>query len=126
MAGTPGTPRFGVNPNPHSGSASANGSSTDQLQDGMTWKEVHFAYNPGQVSREMGTTQGAEPKQQWQMVDHMTDYMCNHDGYDGGSPIILQLDERKVLENRIYSIMCEYDDDSPNGNAPAQTKGKFD
>ncbi len=127
MAGSPGTARFGVNPDVTPDKTNASGISHLTLpKSGGVYTETHFLYNPVQRSREMGSTEGAEPGQMWQPVTHQCNYMCNHDGYLGGSNIVTNLDERKVLENTVYSTLCEYDEDSPNGYSPAKTKGKFD
>lgn len=127
MSGHAGTPRFGVNPNDHIGDTSASGMSKVRLpKAGGTWTETHFAYNPAQKSRSMGTTRGGDPGQDFTEVKRMGDYVCNHDGYMGGSNVVLNLDERKNLENTIYSVECEYTDTSPNGKAPSQTTGAFD
>lgn len=125
MAGGPGTPRFGMNRDIHSDTDSR-GQSTIDLPVGGPFVETHFAYNPVQESREMGTTPGGEPGQMWDRAKMQADYMCNHDGYVSGNRTLSNLDERKVLQNTIYSVDCEYDEDSPNGYSPAQTHGKFD
>lgn len=126
MAGKAGTPRFGMNPDEHPGKTSINGVSKVTLPvDGM-YTEIHFAYNPAQKSREMGTTRGGNPGKDYEKDRREPDYMSNHDGYAGGDIHLMNLDERKVLQNTIYSVNCEYEDDSPNGTAPAQTSGAFD
>lgn len=127
MAGSPGTARFGVNPDITPDKTSTNGTSHLTLPKmGNSWTETHFTYNPVQRSREMGTTEGAKPGQMWMQETHQCNYMCNHDGYVGGSNIVMNLDERKNLHNTIYAVGCEYTDTSPNGGAPAGTEGKFD
>jgi hypothetical protein len=132
MAGTPGTPRFGILPDMTPDHTSANGTSHMTLQkNGNVWTEEHFAYNPAQKSRAMGTTRGGNPQHDFVYEEHQANYMCNHDGYAGGATIIMNLDERKVLHNTIYSIECEWadpntDETSANGWAPSQTHGAFD
>lgn len=132
MAGTPGTPRFGVNTDMTPDHTDSSGSSTMTLpKNGNKWTETHFMYNPAQKSRSMGTTRGGDPGHDNVYVEHQCNYMCNHDGFAGGSNIVLNLDERKVLENTIYSIDCEWADPgtpetSDNGWAPSVTHGAFD
>ncbi len=132
MAGSPGTPRFGVNADMTPDKTGADGTSTMTLpKAGNKWTETHFMYNPAQVSRSMGTTRGGDPKHDNEYVEHQANYMCNHDGYAGGRTTNINLDERKVLENTIYSIDCEWADPgtpetSANGWAPSQTHGAFD
>lgn len=132
MAGTPGTPRFGINADQTPTKTGANGTSTLTLpKNGNQWTETHFMYNPAQRSREMGTTRGGNPGHDNEHVEHQSNYMCNHDGFMAGKSTISNLDERKVLENSIYSVGCEWadpdtDETSPNGWAPAQTSGAFD
>ena len=132
MAGTPGTPRFGINPDMTPDHTDASGTSHMRLpKNGNMWTETHFAYNPAQKSRSMGTTRGGNPQHDFVYEEHQSNYMCNHDGYAGGSNIVLNLDERKVLHNTIYSVDCEWADPgtpetSANGWAPSQTHGAFD
>lgn len=131
MSGRPGTPRFGINPDIHNGETSLNGTSSVSMQSGKDWEEIHFAYNPAQMSRAMGTTRGANPGHDNEDVPHQADYASNHDGYLGGNKVVVNLDERKVLENSVYHINCEwadpgYAETSPSGWAPAQTSGAFD
>lgn len=105
MAGTPGTARFGINPDITPDHTTTDGVSHLTLpKNGNTWTETHFAYNPAQRSREMGTTRGANPGKDNADVTHQPMYMSNHDGYIGGNNIVMNLDERKVLDNKIYSI----------------------
>jgi len=126
MAGKAGTPRFGMNPDEHPGKTSVNGVSKVNLPFDGDYTEIHFAYNPAQKSRDMGTTRGGDPGKNYMLDRREPDYMSNHDGYAGGDIHLMNLDERKVLQNTIYSVKCEYTDDSPNGTAPAQTSGAFD
>ena len=126
MAGTPGTARFGVNPDVTDKTNDSGISHMQLPKSGGTFTETHFLYNPAQLSREMGSTEGAAPKQGFQTVEHQHNYMCNHDGYMAGNNVVANLDERKVLTNSIYSVDCEYAEDSPNGYAPSGTRGKFD
>jgi len=132
MAGTPGTPRFGINADQTPTKTAADGSSVMTLpKNGNKWTETHFLYNPAQKSRAMGTTRGADPGHDNEDVEHQANYMCNHDGYMSGTTTIVQMDERKVLTNTIYAVECEWADPntsetSDNGWAPAQTHGAFD
>lgn len=126
MAGKAGTVRFGMNPDEHPGTTSVDGVSKVNLPyDGM-YTEVHFAYNPAQKSREMGSTRGADPGTDYVLDRREADYMSNHDGYAGGDIHLMNLDERKTLQNTLYSVKCEYASDSDNGTAPHQTSGAFD
>lgn len=126
MSGKPGTVRFGMNPDEHGKTNSSGVSKVSLPKSGGEWTEVHFAYNPAQKSRSMGTTRGGDPGQEFTEDDREPDYMCNHDGYAGGSTVVINLDERKVLQNTIYAVECEYTDTSPNGKAPSSTTGAFD
>lgn len=132
MAGTPGTPRFGINADQTPTKTAADGSSIMKLpKNGNQWTETHFMYNPTQRSREMGTTRGGNPSHDNVDVEHQSNYMCNHDGYMAGTTTIVQMDERKVLTNTIYSVECEWadpgtDETSDNGWAPSMTHGAFD
>lgn len=132
MAGTPGTPRFGINADQTPTKTAANGTSVMKLpKNGNQWTETHFMYNPAQKSRAMGTTRGSDPGHDNADVEHQSNYMCNHDGYMGGTTTIINLDEHKVLTNTIYSVECEWadpgtDETSANGWAPSQTHGAFD
>lgn len=132
MTGTPGTARFGINQDITPDETSANGVSHLTLpKNGNIWTETHFMYNPSQHSREMATTRGGNPGKVGDEIKHQSNYMCNHDGFAGGSNIVMNLDERKVLDNTIYSYHCEwadpgYDDTSDNGWSPRQTMGAFD
>lgn len=132
MAGTPGTPRFGLPVDQTPDHTDSVGVSHMNLQkNGGTFTEYHFMYNPAQKSRAMGTTRGADPGHDNADVEHQSNYMCNHDGFMGGTTTIMNLDERKVLENTMYAIDCEWADPgtsetSDNGWAPSQTHGAFD
>lgn len=132
MAGTPGTPRFGVPADQTPDHTNPSGTSHMNLQkSGGTFTEIHFQYNPAQKSRPMGTTRGGNPGHDNVYVEHQANYMCNHDGYMGGTTTVMNLDEHKVLTNTIYSIECEWADPntpetSDNGWAPSQTHGAFD
>lgn len=112
MAGRGGTPRFGVNRDVHSSETDSNGQSEFKTQnDGEVFNEIHYAYNPGMLSRSMGDTEGAAPGKEYQQVPRQADYPCNHDGYDGGQYHITNLDERKVLDNTIMSTKVVFADD---------------
>src|SRR3954462_2263862 len=132
MAGTPGTPRFGTNADQTPTSTGADGTSTLTLpKRGNKWTETHFLYNPAQKSRVMGTTRGDDPGHDNTDVEHQSNYMCNHVGFLGGTATLMSLDERKVLDNKISSVECEWadpgsDETSDNGWAPAGTSGAFD
>lgn len=133
MSGHAGTPRFGVNKNihPDGGKAGPDGMGyiTTPVDGPVT--ETHFAYNPAQKSRSMGTTRGADPGKDNVYVKRQADYMSNHDGYIAGDLHLMTLDERKVIENIPYTVHCEwadpgYDDTSDGGWAPRQTMTAFD
>lgn len=126
MAGKAGTVRFGINPDTHPGDTSTNGVSQVTVQVDGPFTEIHYAYNPGRLSREMGTTRGGNPQDSYVKEKRQADYMSNHDGFLGGDLHLFNMDERKILDNTLYSVKCEYADDSPNGTAPAQTSGAFD
>lgn len=132
MAGTPGTPRFGTAADMTPDHTASDGTSTMLLpKKGNEWTETHFMYNPAQKSRAMGTTRGSDPGHDPDYVEHQANYMCNHDGYAGGSTVLMNLDEHKVLTNTLYSVHCEWadpgtDETSDNGWAPSVTHGAFD
>ena len=132
MAGTPGTPRFGVNKDQTPTKTADDGTSTMLLpKKGNEWTETHLLYNPAQKSRAMGSTRGSDPGHDNTDVEHQCNYMCNHDGFMGGSTILMNLDEQKVLWNTIYAVGCEWadpgtDETSDNGWAPSVTHGAFD
>lgn len=131
MSGKAGTVRFGSNPDIHPDKASADGISKMDTQIGDKWTEIHFAYNPSQKSRSMSSTRGGDPGKDNENEIRQADYMSNHDGYLGGSNILSNLDERKVLNDTIYAINCKwadpgYDETDPAGWAPRQTVGAFD
>lgn len=126
MAGKAGTVRFGVNPEEHIGTTSTDGMSKVKTPIDGPLLETHFAYNPAQKPRDMSSTRGSDPGDDYVRTPRQADYMSNHDGYMGGDMHLMNLDERKVLQNTIYSAKCEYADDSDNGNAPSQTTGAFD
>ena len=133
MSGKAGTPRFGVNPSIHPDGykAGPDGMGKVTLPIDGPWLETHFAYNPAQRSRDMGTTRGGNPGKDFDATKREADYMSNHDGYMGGDIHMMNLDERKVLQSTIYSVKCEwadpgYDDTSDNGWAPRQTVTAFD
>lgn len=108
MPGYPGTPRFGEYSDKHKKKTDSQGDSQIQLQDGNgKFDEVHFAYKPSQQSREVGQP----PKKYFETTDRQYDAICNHDGWFGGDAHLSNLDERKVLENYIYSTKIECADD---------------
>lgn len=112
MSGRGGSPRFGVNKNVHEEATDSNGASSFTTQnDGEVFTEVHYAYNPALAARPMDTTEGGKPGQYYQVVPRQADYMCNHDGYDGGQYHITNLDERKVVDNTIMAVKIECADD---------------
>jgi len=115
-----------MNPDEHPGHTSENGVNTLLTPMDGPWTEIHFAYNPGQKSREMGSTRGADPGKDYVKDRREPAYMSNHDGYTGGDLHLMNLDERKVLSNTIYSVGCEFSENSPNGYAPHVTSGAFD
>lgn len=132
MSAHPGTARFGVNTSIHpKPKAGPDGMGKIDMPNGEQQVETHFVYDPSQRSRAMGTARGGDPGKDFEKLHREADYMSNHDGYIGGSTVLMELDERKVLQNTIYSIGCEwadpgYDDTSDNGWAPRQTVTAFD
>jgi hypothetical protein len=133
MSAHPGTARFGVNTtiHPDKFKAGTDGMGKIVLPIGEPEVETHFVYDPSQASRPMGTTRGGNPGKDFDAEHRQADYMANHDGYVGGRTVNLNLDERKVLHNTIYSVECEwadpgYDNTDPAGWAPRQTITAFD
>jgi hypothetical protein len=133
MSAHPGTARFGVNTTIHPDKYKAGVDGMGKIitpEDGPV-VETHFVYNPAQASRPMGTTRGGDPGKDFDKQHRQADYMANHDGYVAGDLHLMSLDERKVVQNTIYSVGCEwadpgYDDTSSNGWAPRQTVTAFD
>jgi len=109
MSGTPGTPHFGdfkdVQKKDRVILQSGDGDDAD------IHTKIHFNFDNAQRSRAMGSTLGDAPGCGWERHDRQVDYMCNHDGYSGGNVHNLNMDEQKVLQNRIYSVECCYADD---------------
>lgn len=101
MAGKPGTPHFGVPENPQQDGKAV-------LPDGDQYQKVHFMFDPSQMARAMGSSEGEAPKCGYEPRDRAVDYMCNHDGLTGGDTHIHNMDEQKVLQNRIYSVGITY------------------
>lgn len=126
MAGRAGTPRFGLNPDIHPGATSANGVSKVITPYDGPITETHFAYNPAEQARPMGSTRGGDPGKDYVKDKREFDYMSNHDGYIGGDLHLMNLDERKVLAQSVFGVPCEYDSTSDNGTSPSQTHGAFD
>lgn len=127
MAGYPGTPRFGTYQDQHVKKTDSNGESQVQLQtsNGTTpdeFSEVHFLYNPNLRGREMGTTLGQAPGEYYERVPRGYDAPANHDGFFGGDAHLMNVDERKVLNNYIEStrIVCA-DDFQRNWNSDERT-----
>lgn len=111
MAGRAGTPRFGDYGGEHESKPNAQGQDTLDLQSGDGFEEQHFLYDPTQRSRQMGTTLGDAPQKMAGYQKHQYEAMCNHDGFEGGDAHLISLDERKVLDNTIFSVDCVYADD---------------
>lgn len=126
MPGRAGTVRFGINPDEHIGTTSADGVSKVNTPTDGPYTETHYAFNPGRLSRDMGSTRGSDPQGDYVRVPRQADYMSNHDDYSAGDLHLLNMDEYKVLDNTVYSVKCEYAGDSPNGGAPSMTTGAFD
>lgn len=104
MAGQPGTPRFGVNPTIHNKKTDKSGMSQIKVNEtGESMDETHYAYNPEMGGRAMGSTIGDAPCKCYQVVDRQADYYCEHDGYIGGNARLMNIDERKALDNYIMS-----------------------
>ena len=104
MSGRPGTPHFGDYPDIHTKAE------VKTPVDGPV-KKFHFMFDPAQVSRPMGSTEGGKPGCGWEPAPRERDYMCNHDGFVGGDMHNLNMDEQKVLQNTIYTVEFEYADD---------------
>lgn len=116
MAGNPGTPRFGEYQDAHVTKTDTQGESDVELQSGNgstpdQFSEIHFLYNPALRSREMGSTLGAPPGDYYDRVPRGYDAVSNHDGFFAGDSHLVNLDERKVLNNYIEStrIVCADD-----------------
>ncbi len=112
MSGHPGTVRVGEYSDLHSSKPGADGTNKLHTQsNGKFFEEQHFLFDESQVARPSGTTLGGKPQDMAGYQEHMYEAPCNHDGFIGGSTIVLQMDERKILENTIFSQKCEYADD---------------
>jgi hypothetical protein len=112
MAGKPGTPRYGRYPNYHDGKPAADGTNTLTLQsEDSEYLEQHFLYDPSQRAREMGTTLGQAPQKMAGYQHRLYEAPANHDAFEGGDAHLSNVDERKALDNTIFSIKCEYADD---------------
>lgn len=111
MAGRPGTPRVGEYRSSHESKPDASGESVLDLQNFEKFREQHFLYDPSQAARPSGTTLGGKPGDMAGYQKRMYEAPSNHDGFEGGDSHLVVLDERKVLENHIYSVRCEYADD---------------
>jgi hypothetical protein len=105
--GTPGTPRFGEYADKHKKKTDASGDSSVALQADGDFEEIHFIYKPSQRSREVGSP----PGKYFDTAERQYDAPSNHDGWFGGDAHLVNLDERKVLENSIYSTKIECSDD---------------
>lgn len=112
MAGRAGTPRFGIYKSDVSGQVDDNGQNVVKEQsDDNFFTEQHFLYNPSQRSRDMGDSRGEDPQRGYNSDTRIYAAQCNHDGFQGGDAHIVVLDERKVLEDTMYSVPVVYSDD---------------
>jgi|SRR5882724_11350043 len=114
MSGGPGTPRFGEYSDKHKKQTSSSGDSAIALQGDGPFNEIHYAYKPAQEASPVG----AAPKKYFDTVDRQYDAPSNHDGWFGGDAHLVNLDERKVLDNTIYAskIKCADDEQSISGS----------
>ena len=110
MPGYPGTPRFGDYDQKHKMMTNAEGDSVIALQDDGDFDEIHFIYNNGQKARDVGSTPGRE----YDKKERQYDAPANHDGWFGGDAHLVNLDERKVLENYIYNVKIKSADEEQN------------
>jgi hypothetical protein len=111
MAGRPGTPRFGAYAQPHEGKPDANGQDRLDVQADGPFIEQHYLFNPAQRSREMGTTLGDAPGKVYQADERIYCADANHDGFVGGDLHLNSLDEKKVLDDTVYSVPIVQCDD---------------
>jgi len=111
MAGRAGTPRFGDYVTDITGAPGSDGQNQVHNQSGDTFTEQHSLFNPSQQSRSMGTTLGEAPGAYYDRVPRVYNAMANHDGFMAGQDHINQLDERKVLEETVYSVPVVCADD---------------
>lgn len=114
MSGSPGTPRFGDYSNKHKKKTTSQGDSSIALQDDGDFDEIHYSYNPDQQASAVG----APRKKYFQTVERQYDAPSNHDGWFGGDAHLINVDERKVLDNYLYSqkITCADDEQTISGS----------
>lgn len=124
MAGRPGSARFGTNPPIHTDKTNEAGISHVEINEqGETQVETHYMYNENLGGRRMGSTQGDAPESCYDCQDRQADYMCNHDGFIAGNARLMNLDERKVLDNKIASVAYKCADDMQDISG---SRGMFD
>lgn len=116
MPGYPGTARFGEYQDAHVTKTDSQGESDVELQSGNgttpdQFAEIHFLYNPKYQSRAMGSSLGDVPGDYYSRVPRGYDAPANHDGFFAGDTHLVNLDERKVLNNYIESarVLCAED-----------------
>src|SRR5260221_13728858 len=111
MPGYPGTPRFGIPIDVHSGKPDAAGRNRLAIQNEEgSFVEQHQLLNPAQKSREVGSP----PGKSYDEEPNQYEAPCNHDDYEGGDVHISNLDELKVLKNTIYAVKVKCADDCQN------------
>lgn len=111
MSGHPGTVRFGDYGEEHKGKPDAEGRDELELQSDDSFTEQHYLYDPTQRARSMGSTLGDKPGDMAGYQRLLYEAPSNHDGFEGGDGHLVNLDERKVLDNTIFSAPCVYADD---------------
>lgn len=108
MAGHAGTARFGEYSDDHNGKPDVHGQNKVMTtSDEITYTEQHYLYNPAEMGRDVSTPPGQAPGKYYIHLPQQYDAPSNHDGLSGGDVHLTVLDERKVLENTIYSTKIE-------------------
>ena len=111
MPGHPGTPRYGTPFDNHVNKTGADGTSELSTPVDGPFRESHFLYNPAEKARDMGSTPGDAPGKVFVHRKQQYEAVANHDGYDGGDLHLLQMDERKVLNDCIQNVNIEVAED---------------
>lgn len=109
MSGIPGTPHFGDFPDVQKKDKTI--LQSGDMGEPDAFFKIHQNFDNSQKGREMGSTLGEAPKCGWEPHNRERAYMCNHDGFSGGNSRNLNMDEKKVLQNTIFSTNFEYDYD---------------
>jgi len=84
------------------------GASKLDLQLDGPFLETHFLYNPAQMARPVG----GDPGDYYDREKQQYEAPSNHDGFTGGDAHVMNLDERKVLDNYIYNVKIECADET--------------